>query len=232
MARRATFFKTVRENGGAVFIGGGYELSQPGTEGGRPPSDVEKLKRAFGMLDYDIFLLSPADTAVLGNSNVQAPRGWRPSPNEPLLVEQSVPGGRLAFVLFPDTGRPDPAMDERLEAFARDLRAKGRYNLVVGVSTWGAARESAFIEEAEPVFDIVLGSGDGPGYSGLYLRDNRVLWVRAFTKGKSVHTVTVPALPAPGEKVVWDPERNVMTLARPMGDDVASDPAILSMFPQ
>ena len=230
MARRATFFKTVRENGGAVFIGGGYELAVPGTEGDRHPAAVEQLKRAYGMLGYDIFLLSPADAAVLSGSKVQAPRAWQPPLDEPALVERNVPGGRLAFVLFPDTGRTDPAMEERLVAFARELRAKGKHNLVIGVSTWGAARENAFIGASDPVFDIILGSGEGPGYSGLYLRDNRVLWVRAFTKGKNVHTVTIPSLPAPGEKVVWAPEQSVRTLAQPLGDNIASAPDIQAIF--
>jgi hypothetical protein len=213
-----------------VFIGGGYELAQPGTEGDRHPSTVEQLKRAYGLLGYDIFLLSPTDAVLLKNTKTQIPRGWQAPLDEPLLVERNVPGGRLAFVLFPDAGRPDPAMERRLAGFARDLRAKERYNLVMGVSTWGAERESAFIEEAEPVFDIILGSGDGPGYSGLYLRDNRVLWVRAFTKGKSVHSVTVPVLPAPGEKAVWSPEQNVRTVVRALGDDVAPVPEIQGIF--
>lgn len=215
-----------------MFIGGGYELAIPGTEADRHPAAVEQLKRAYGMLGYDIFLLSPADATVLHSAKVQAPRAWQPPLEEPTVVERNVPGGRLAFVLFPDSGQADPDMEKRLTDYARNLRAKGTYNLVIGVSTWGAARESAFIDRAEPVFDIILGSGEGPGYSGLYLRDNRVLWVRAFTKGKNVHTVTIPALPAPGEKVVWSPEQSVRTLAQPLGDNVASAPEIQAIFSQ
>lgn len=232
MARRATFFKTVRETGGAVFIGGGNELALPGTEGDRSPAAVDQLKRAYGMLGYDIFLLSPADATVLNSAKVQTPRAWQPPLDAPALVERDVPGGRLAFVLFPDSGQADPGMEKRLVDYARNLRAKGTYNLVIGVSTWGETRESAFIDRAEPVFDIILGSGEGPGYSGLYLRDNRVLWVRAFTKGKNVHTVTIPALPAPGEKVVWAPEQSVRTLAQPLGDNFASAPDIQAIFSQ
>ncbi len=215
-----------------MFIGGGYEFALPGTESDRQPHAISRLKNAFEMLDYDIFLLSPADAAVLRKTQVSAPAGWHRPLDEPALVVRDVPGGSLAFVLFPDSGRSDPAMEERLVRYARDLRDQGRYNLIVGVSTWGAGREQAFIENREPVFDVILGSGEGPGYAGLYLQGNRVLWVRAFTKGKSVLSVAMPALPPAGEKVVWKPEASVRTMSAPLGDGLPSDPKIQAIFSQ
>ena len=230
MARRANYFKTARENSDAVIISGGYEFAPFGTENDRHPAVIAPLKSAYDLLDYDLLLLSPSDATVLKSTKILAPSDWRGPLAKPELLSKDVQGGRLAFVLFPDSGQPDKAMEDDLVRFAESLRADGKHNLIIGVSTWGAARESEFIEKRKPVFDIILGSGEGPGYGGLYLKDNRVLWVRAFTKGKNVHTITIPALPQPGAKVTWDPEVSIFTAAVPLGGEIASAPEIEAIF--
>ena len=230
MARRANYFKTARENSDAVIISGGYEFAPFGTENDRHPAVIAPLKKAYALLNYDLLLLSPSDATVLESTKINVPSDWRGPLAKPELLSKDVQGGRLAFVLFPDSGQPDKAMEDDLVRFAESLRADGKYNLIIGVSTWGAARESEFIEKRKPVFDIILGSGEGPGYGGLYLKDNRVLWVRAFTKGKNVHTVTIPALPKPGTKVTWDPEVSIFTAAVALGGEIASAPEIEAIF--
>jgi hypothetical protein len=222
--------QTLREKGNSVLVDGGYEFAAPGTEADRQPQVVANLKRALELTGYDIFLMSPADATVFRNTGTAVPRSWTQPVDRPELIVKAVPGGSLAFVLFPDTGRPDPDLEKELTRFTRDLRQSGQFNLIVGVSTWGATRESAFIEGSEPVFDIVLGSGEGPGYPGLYLQGNNVLWLRAFTKGKSVLSVTIPELPAAGTKAVWDPEVNIRTQNLSLDDTVPSDPQIEAIF--
>lgn len=213
-----------------MLVNGGYEFAAPGTEADRQPQTVGNMKRALEMMDYDIFLMSPSDLAVFRNTGTAVPRSWTQPLDRPELIVKAVPGGSLAFVLFPDTGQPDPDMEKELTRFTRDLRQSGQFNLIIGVSTWGATRESLFIEQSEPVFDIVLGSGEGPGYPGLYLRDNHVLWLRSFTKGKIVLSVTIPELPAAGTKAVWDPEVNARTQSLTLDDAVPSDPKIEAIF--
>lgn len=220
----------MQDTSDTVFIGGGYEFAKPGAENGISPDTVARLTQAYERLNYDLFLLAPSDALALERTGVKASKDWQGPLEKPRVVTRGVQGGSLAFVLFPDTGRADTAMEAELVELARSLRAEGRHNLIVGVSTWGSPRENDFILNREPVFDIILGSGEGPGYAGIYLQDNRVLWVRAFTRGKSVHTVTIPALPAPGVKAVWDPEVTVTTLAVPLGDGVAADPEIEALF--
>jgi hypothetical protein len=174
--------------------------------------------------------MSRADATVFQHTGTAVPRSWTQPVDRPELIVKAVAGGSRAFVLFPDSGQPDADMEQELTRFTRDLRQSGQFNLIVGVSTWGATRENAFIEQSEPVFDIVLGSGEGPGYPGLYLRDNHVLWLRAFTKGKSVLSVTIPELPAPGTKAVWDPEISVRTQNLALDDAVPSAPEIEAIF--
>ena len=230
MARRATHFKTARENPNTVIIGGGNEFAPPGSEADQNPQAVANLKKSYNLLKYDFFALSPSDAKVLDHTRVPRSSTWTGPVTKPEVVTRQLQEGRLAFVVFPDSGQPDPDTEEELVRVAASLRATAKYNLIIGISTWGATRETAFIEKREPVFDVILGSGEGPGYAGLYLQDNRVLWVRAFTKGKNVHSVTFPALPAPGVKAVWDPEVSAFTRSTPLGDGIASAPEIEAIF--
>ncbi len=230
MARRATHFKTERENADILIVSGGYEFSPFGLEADRHPSVVAKLKRAYDLLDYDVALMSPADALVFSHAGIEAGPAWTGPLTEPQLVERDTTNGRLAFILFPDSGQHDPAMEEDVVRMAHSLRQEGNHNLIIGVSTWGGNRENDFIEQRGEDFDILLGSGPGPGYSGLYMRDGALLWVRAFTKGRSVNRITIPELPAPGLKTVWKPQVSIFTEASPLGGGVPSDPEIDAVF--
>ncbi len=224
MARRATHFKTARKN--AVIVSGGYEFSPFGLELERPPSAVAKLNSAYDLLGYDIALCSPNDATVFSHAGIKPGRAWTGPLAQPKLVVKNVHNGTLAFVLFPDNGQHDQFMEDEVVRFAAALRKDASHNLIIGVSTWGADREMNFINRRGEAFDIILGSGQGPGYAGLYLRDNAVLLVRALTKGRYVHSVTIPELPKSGTKIVWGPQISIFTAADPLGGDIAADPQI------
>jgi hypothetical protein len=230
LARRATHFKAARENADIIILSGGYEFSPFGLETDRHPAAVGNLKRAYDLLGYDIALLSPADALVFSHAGMDAGPAWSGPLAEPQVVARDVPGGSLAFILFPDSGRHDPDMEEEVARLAETVRNEGKYNLIIGVSTWGGNRENDFIERRGDAFDIIFGSGTGPGYAGLYMREGGLLWVRAFTKGRSVNRVTIPELPAPGQKTLWQPQLNIFTEAVPLGGGVPSDPEINALF--
>ena len=230
MARRATFFASARQNPGAVTLSGGYEFSPFGLEADRHPSVIGNMKRAYDLLGYDIALMSPADAAVFSHAGIDAGPAWKGPLTKPEVIERAVPGGSIAFVLFPDSGEQDKGLEDETVLLADNLRKQARHNLIIGVSTWGADRELDFIERRGAVFDIIFGSGKGPGYAGLYLGENGTLLVRAFTKGKYVHSVTIPNLPLPGSKIAWEPQVTVLTAAVPLGGDVAGDPQIEAIF--
>lgn len=212
-----------------LIVGGGYEFPIPGSTE-HSPDTVAKLKIAYTLLGYDIFFLAHRDLQSLGQNGVTADPSWRGPLAEPEVVSKTVDGGQIAFVLLPDSGHDDPLLDARVGGFVRDLRQSGKFNLIVGVSTWGSEREMRLINAEADTFDIVLGSGDGPGYAGLYLQDNKVLWVRTFPKGKGVNVISIPTLPAPGTKIVWEPETTISTKAESMGDTIPLDPAIAGLF--
>lgn len=206
---------------GTLFLGLGYELVP--FSGAKEDVGMEALVAAHAHMKYDLFMLAASE------------REWNvpfaePYPlHEPKLIVRSVREGNLAFVLFPEKDMSE-ADEERLFHFAEELRQSGRYNLIIGVSSWGDEREQDFLGRRGEVFDMVFGSGEGPGYSGLYLRDNQVLWVRPFTKGKVVLAVTMPKLPEPGVKVVWEPDVSVMVHSYPLTGDHAADPGVEKLF--
>ena len=230
MARRATFFKSARANPGTVVLSGGYEFSPLGLETDRHPSVIGTINRAYDLLGYDIALLSPADAAVLSHTSIEAGPAWKGPLVKPEVIVRDVPGGSLAFILFPDSGEHDAARENEVVRLAESLRGQARHNLIIGVSTWGADREMDFIERRGAAFDIIFGSGNGPGYAGLFLRDSSVLLARAFTKGRYMNSVTIPALPKPGTKIVWEPQANVMTEAIPLSGNTPSDPEVEALF--
>ena len=207
-------------------MSGGYEFSPFDLETDRHPAVVGTIKRAYDLLEYDIALLSPADAAVFSHTGLDAGPAFTGPLDKPEVVTRDVPGGSLAFIIFPDRGGHDAALEDELASLAESLRTQARHNLIIGLSTWGVDRETDFIDRRGDAFDIIFGSGKGPGYTGLFLRDNGVLLVRAFTKGRSVSSVSIPRLPQPGTKIVWEPQATVTTTAVTLGGNVPSDPKI------
>lgn len=184
---------------------------------------MQALSTAYAHMKYDLFMLAAPEREQKTSFTQPYPQ------KEPKLVIKNVPEGNIAFILFPEKNM-NKADEDRLVHFAQKLRQAKRYNLIVGVSSWGADRERDFLERRGEAFDILLGAGPGPGYSGEYLRDNRVLWVRPFTQGKNVLAVTFPKLPKPGEKVVWVPDTSVMVTSYPLSADYIPDPEVDALF--
>ena len=209
-------------------MGGGYEFVPPNAAGSISTDKAARLARAFAALKYDLFVLAPEDRTTLDQGKIPGASAWLTVDEKPRVVTKKVPDGHLAFILFPPAGQNNDAA--ALVEMARDLRASGKYNLIIGVSTWGQALEGDFLERHGKDFDIVLGSGEGPGYPGLYLQDNAVLWVRPSLKGKGVNTIVIPALPKAGEKVVWSPNASVTASVQPLNEAVASDQDIAAIF--
>ena len=123
------------------MIGGGFEFAGLDRATNRPPAEIAKAARAYAMLPYDAVLLSAADLQLLQESNAPSSPAWKNPGPAPEVFVRDVPEGRLAFVLFPE----ESGKEEETSATAEKLRQSGKFNLIVGVSTWGSARETAFI---------------------------------------------------------------------------------------
>lgn len=229
MARRATLFATLR-GPETIFLGGSYELCAPGTTCTHDTQTTKKLGQTFIALAYDTLLLRGAERELLEQSGHSPQSSWITTSLEPVLVTQTLPSGQLALVLFPEL--PGPQASAKAEAMARNVRAAAVHNLIVGICPWGATAEKEFLDVSGDAFDILLGSGEGPSYSGLYLSNNNVLWARAPLKGKGVNVLTILELPKPGVKAPWSPEISVRGEIRPLGDDIILDPNVSAILTQ
>lgn len=230
MARRATLFTSLRSPE-AVFLGGSYELCAPGVVCTHDAQTTRKLNQAFAALSYDALIISKAERELLtAHGHTPSAQWYTLEDDEPLLVTHNLPTGQLAIVFFPEN--PSPHARATAEAMARSIRASAVHNLIVGVCPWGATMEKEFLDASGDAFDILLGSGDGPSYSGLYLNSNMVVWARAPLKGKGVNVLTIPELPRPGTKIPWQPEISIRGEIRPLPDGIALDPKMSSILDQ
>lgn len=230
LARRATLFQSLRSTPGTITVSGGYEFASPRATEPVSTDMVGRLIHAYSALNYDLLLLTPEDRALIDRAEAKVDPAWQTLDESPRVVAKKVKDGQLAFILFPPLRKLTPSVVTTLCDMATDLRASGQYNLIIGVSPWGQAMEAEFIEAQGKTFDIVLGSGEGPSYQGLYLQDGAVLWVRPSAKGKGVNTIDIPTLPKAGEKTVWTPGISISTSLQPLNDSVASDQNITAIF--
>ncbi|GAB1409234.1 hypothetical protein MASR1M90_03880 [Desulfovibrionales bacterium] len=115
---------------------------------------------------------------------------------------------------------------------AHSIRAAATHTLIIGLSSWGASAEQEFLDASGDALDILLGSGEGPSYSGLYLNKDSVVWARAPLKGKGVNVLTIPNLPVPGRKISWQPEVSIRGEIRPLADTLAQDPDMTALLAQ
>jgi hypothetical protein len=103
--------------------------------------------------------------------------------------------------LAPGQEGPPPALTTAMGAMARELR--GRCGLVVAISPWGYLAENAYLaRDAAPDMDVLLGAGPGPGTAQSAAK-GKVLWVRSYTRGKTVQTVELRAFPGVDRDFTW-----------------------------
>jgi len=117
-------------------------------------------------------------------------------------------------VFFPEAKKPgeDPGPNV-VQAITRAIKElRGKAGLVVGVSPWGVQTESDFLEKTKPDLDVLLGSGQGVGFSAKPAQGGRTLWMHTYTKGKAIYTIDLLAWP--GEKgFKWEQGTNYTTQA-------------------
>lgn len=194
-----------------MIISGGYEFTHPQSMG-QNPSRTALLAKAYAHLPYDLFLLATADYEDLIHNNLNPEPVWHGPIIQPRVIIEESDQGSMAFVLFPDAQKnKSEHLIPEVGDLVRKLRHSKKYNLIIGLSTWGSTKEEEFITSQPNTVDILLGSGDGPGYTGLYLEENKVLWVRAFARGKAVNLIRIPTLPDPQNKTIWQPQETIIT---------------------
>lgn len=218
-----------------LALAGAYEfVPTPDYTSLKPPTPevARVLFQAYESLDYDLVLLTPAEERLLREAGVDIPESWVTASSRPGMVELNKAGLRIGVVIFPFV---DPPMDTPPTLLMRQVadkagRLRERCDLVIGLSAWGGMAEKRFLNQAGPVFDVLLGSGPGPGLAGGLFAGARTFWTRPTSRGKSVNAFGVAALPRRDGDWQWIKEKNIHLLFKPMDETVVPDPSLAELF--
>lgn len=190
------------------------------------PEAFLPLVDAYASLDYSVGVLSIEESRKIAALGRVAPKGWHsPQDKEPVSVVLDTPGGKVGVVIFPEAKKagetPGEDIMRAVSKAAKELRP--RVKLVIGVSPWGVAAENDFLDQIKPDLDVLLGSGDGVGFSAKGANGNRTLWMHSYTKGRALYVLNL--LEWPGEKnSKWESGKNFATQAIILEDNYAPDP--------
>lgn len=156
-------------------------------------------------MGHGLGLLAPDEAASLAGQGVRPPEGFvtlSELVSRVVTLEDGRAVGVLAFPpLPPGQAAPSAGMAAAIADQAAALRT--RTGLVVGVSAWGYPAELDYLSNHQPVVDVLLGSGMGPG-TFQSVADGRLLWLRPYGKGRTVHTLTLRRWPARSGDRPWD----------------------------
>lgn len=218
-----------------MLIAGANEFLPPGA----PPASEAKardLAKIFSGMGYDLGLLTP-DEAGMFEALHTGPGPAFKSPRAPEAVTLPLSRNQTAAVVLfppPPPGKEQPslALIEAVDRTVSEMSPKPQ--IVVGLSPWGYFNEKDYLKQARNPVDILLGSGPGLALSGKIAADGRTVWVRPYSRGKTLMQIEVLQWPERKHGFQW-PDKSVRVLSDPLDDKVRPDPetaAILATTPQ
>jgi len=200
----------LQDNDSAVLtIAGPFELMRPGAE--RLNTGKRKtLGKVFTALNYDLGVLAPEEKPLFSGSN--AIPDWTAAGETPETMVLNRMGRQIGVVVFPGfEGRRD------WSTFATELRStirtmRTRADLLIGISSLGWNLENQFLTGPDAGLDILLGSGPGPAFQGKVTGGGTTLWVRPYSRGRAVNSITIPDFEATRWLMSgWKLNRNIRT---------------------
>lgn len=237
LARRATYIDRLRRTpptaGKTLVVAGAWELLPEVSAAPPEPGKIPAVVTAHERLAYDAMILAPAEANLLASGKTAPPKGAVVLGDTPATRIVSVGGRTVGLVLFPMPKDPSATVPEKLmDATAKAAAGlRGKADLIVGVSPWGALDEEAFINSRTGALDVLLGSGGGSGFASRTSKDGKTLWTRAYIKGKTVNRLDLMALPgAAGQAFTWKLGDNFAAKVDPLDEAYPQDPAIEKLF--
>lgn len=197
LPKRATIFKAMRSayaGRGLAFLAGPYELT--GLHLGTVPGNdmAGPMSGAYNLLNYDLMAVDQPSEQWLRDNQAVLPSSAVAVTDKYSVSVMERDGSRIGVVVLPEAKEPwrSPVL-KQLSDLSAQLRPK--VDLVVAISPWGEKVEEQFLKEAGPLFDVLLGSGEG--FPGLHRMspDGRTLWLRPPALGKVISLVHVKQWP-------------------------------------
>lgn len=237
LARRATYIKTWKQSAKSpvLNLAGAYEYSYYPDQARVPAGRLRFLAKAYDLMGYDAQLVSLHERGLLDKAGVKPRPWWRGGGRLDSQVfklgkaPHAVNVGVLYLNHLPDNQAtlPSGAVQNVAEA-VKDLRLKA--DVVVALSDWGYQRERALLSSAEPMPDILLGSGPGIGLTGMNMQAGRVLWIRSFAEGKGMQRIELLRLPERNSTFAWTEGQNIRMNLDGLTDQYADDRRVLDLL--
>ncbi len=206
MARRATLFATYGNDANTLRIAGPYEFSRANDSGHASPETIQPLFTFYGALKYSLGILPPEKRYAQQALESGLSDAWISLTDRPRIRHMTTDSGQVTVVVFPagtKPGTPSKKMIQDVVTALNTERQDSRTRLVIGVSPWGKQYEQAFLQTHSGLCDILLGSGPGPGLTSSLSPDRRTLWVRAYSKGRTVSMIEVHRFPSRNPASTW-----------------------------
>lgn len=152
---------------------------------------------AYELLGYKRVYISTKEKAWLEEYGTQPlPNFFKTLGKEPFTEIVELDGVRVGVVAFPEPPTFFQPTQKDVDAVVQAAKTlQGQADILIGVSSWGRRNESFYLQHAEPVLDVFLGSGAGSGMRGVIEGRGGTFWVRSLTKGKYMLLVDVFQLP-------------------------------------
>ncbi len=160
---------------------------------------------AYEKLGYDRVYITQDERDWLEKyGNRELPQCFKTLGENPIVEVLDIGGVRVGVVGFPVPQQFfEPTEEDVANIVAAAKTLQDQTDIIVGISSWGREREEFFLTKAEPVIDVLLGSGPGSGMRGRIEGSGKTYWVRTLTKGKYVLLVDAYQLPGPAADHKW-----------------------------
>jgi hypothetical protein len=211
-----------------LTLAGGYEFGREAL-GSKDAESLKALAVSYGMMDYDLGLLTGFELKEFEENGLTPPDRWV-HPNEVRFMRLDRGGVAVGVLLFPeipsDAKTPQQRVLKEIEDILRQQR--GKVDLLVGLSPWGLWVEKAYLESGSDTPDILLGSGPGVEVPGSIMASGRTFWTRPYAKGKSVTRMDILDLPRGKASFAWAENGNIRIESPALTDSYIEDIDVLS----
>lgn len=187
---------------------------------------------AYELLGYKRVYISPQEKKWLEEHGKQPlPEFFKTLGEEPFTEIVDVDGVRVGIVAFPEPPTFFQPTQQDVDAVVQAAETlQGQADILVGVSSWGRNSESFYLQHAEPVLDVLLGSGAGSGMRGVIEGRGSTYWVRSLTKGKYMLLVDVTQLPGQLQEHRWKSPETIKDQFVELGARIPDDKNIRALF--
>ncbi|MDK2956899.1 MAG: hypothetical protein PWQ57_2395 [Desulfovibrionales bacterium] len=218
-----------------LVIAGANEFLPPGAP---PASDAKArgMAQIFSRMGYDLGLLTPEEAGMFDMLHTGPGPAFK-SPRAPEAAMFPLGSNETAAVVMfpalpPGEKQPSLAMIDAVDQAVSEVSSKA--TIVAGLSPWGYFNEKDYLNQARNPVDVLLGSGPGLALSGKVAAGGRTVWVRPYSRGKTLMKIEVLQWPDRSRGFQWSKE-SVRVVSDPLDDKVRPDPetaTILATTPQ